>query len=68
MSEIQDLISFLQILIPTGVTLRTIYCCAAVHANDEEEKSYKARIKNALVFVVLAETISGLLKVVIGYF
>lgn len=68
MSEIQDLITFLQVLIPAGVILRTIYCCAAVYANDEEEKSYKARIKNALVFVVLAETISGLLKVIIGYF
>lgn len=68
MSKIQDLITFLQVLIPSGVVARVIYCCAAMHANDDEMKSYKARIINALVFIILAETISGLLKVIIGYF
>lgn len=67
MSHIQELITFLQVLIPLGVGARTAYCCAVMYA-DDEEKSYKTRIRNALIFTALAETISGLLKVIIGYF
>ena len=69
MGEISQLIAYLQILIPIGAAARTTYCCIVMYMNEEEKGSYKARIRNALIFAVLAETISGLLRIIIpSYF
>lgn len=65
MSEIAQLIAYLQILIPLAAAPRIIYCCIMIYVNDEEVKSYKARIRNIIIFIALTETISGLLRVII---
>lgn len=68
MDQIQGLITFLQALIPIGAGARIVYSLMAMAADSEEEHSYRKRIRNALVFVVLAEVISGLLQLVLDYF
>lgn len=68
MEHIQDLINFLLVIIPVGGALRIMYCLAASNANEDEAASYKIRVKHIVMFVVLAETISGLLKIVLSYF
>ena len=65
MSEIAQLIGYLQVLIPIGAGARAVYCYIMIYINNEEEKSYKDRIRNAIIFVALSETVSGLLRVII---
>lgn len=68
MEHIQGLINFLLGLIPVGGAFRIMYCLAARNANEDEAASYKVRIKHVGIFIVFAETITGLLKVVLSYF
>lgn len=68
MNEITQLISFMQILIPIGVTARIAYCFGIMHIDDDQEKSYKVRIRNALIFTVLAESVGELIQIVFNYF
>lgn len=68
MEQIQELISFLQILIALGGAARGVYCAILIAPKDEEAESYKKRLKNLLIFLVLSETVGELIKTVIGYF
>lgn len=68
MEHIQELIGFLQILIALGGAARGVYCAILIAPKDEEAKSYKTRLKNLLIFIVLAETICELIKTVVDYF
>lgn len=45
-----------------------ILFCLLVMAFQEDRESYKKRIFNVLVFIVVAECISGILYMVIRYF
>lgn len=68
MNEIQMLIFALQALIAVGAAARIGYCFAMINANEEEDpKVYKVRIRNVVVFAVLAETIGGILQIVQNY-
>lgn len=68
MEQIQQLITFMLVIIPVGAAVRIGYCLIVLSMDSEEERSYKVRIRNVIVFTVLAETIAGLLKVVLNYF
>lgn len=68
MKQIQELIALLQKIIALGAVARGIYCVMAIIGNVEEEQSYRTRIKHLLIFVVLAETIGGIVQLVLGYF
>ena len=68
MDHIKVLINILQLLILAGGGARIVYCLVLAPVDDEEEKSYKVRIRNILVFVVLSETIVGLLRWAGQYF
>lgn len=67
MKEINGLISLLLIIIPTGAAMR-IAACLICMANSEDQSSYKRRIKNVLIFVVLAESVSGILHAILSYY
>ena len=68
MNEIQMLIAALQTLIAAGAAGRIVYCCIMMNADGEEDpKVYKVRLRNVVVFAVLAETIGGILQIVQGY-
>lgn len=68
MNTIQEFTDFLLILIPIGVAARVVYCLLQLPLDEEQAPTYKRRIRNALVFLVLAECITGLLAVVQAYF
>lgn len=67
MKEINGLISLLLIIIPAGAVMRIAACCICM-ANSEDQSSYKRRIKNVLIYVALAESISGILHMVLSYY
>ena len=67
MKEINGLITLLLIIIPIGAAMRITACCICM-ANTEDQSSYKHRIKNVLIFVVFAESISGILHAILSYY
>lgn len=44
-------------LIRSGAVLRIIYCFIAMGADEEQSATYKKRIKNTIVFYIMAESI-----------
>lgn len=68
MEEIEGLINLLLLLFPIGAGTRIVYCLIAMAFDSEEEKSYRTRMKNALIFLVLAESITYLLRSVIPFY
>ena len=68
MSEIMSLISFLQVTVLIGGIARIVYCLIAMSVNAENEKSYRTRIHNALVFVVISEGVLELSILIRSYF
>jgi len=67
MDTIQDLIVFFLIIIPIGAGMR-IAACLSYMQMDEDRATYKKRIRNVLIFLVLAESISGTFYAVLGYY
>ena len=55
-------------LIRAGTITRVAYCFLKIMTNDEEQGVFKKRMKNALVFLMLAESIWQLKDIVIHYF
>ncbi len=68
MDTINDAIVFMLILIPVGAAARIVYCFIAMAVNQDDCDSYKARIRNALIFCVASECIVGLIDVIKSYF
>jgi len=68
MDSLNEMIDYLLILIPIGALARIVYCCCAMAADSDEDKSYKVRIRNTLVFTALAEGIMGFINLIISYF
>ena len=67
MDTIQDLIVFFLIIIPVGAGMR-IAACLNYMQMDEDSTPYKKRIRNVLIFLVLAESISSTLYAVLSYY
>lgn len=59
MNTLLQIRSFLMILIPIGVTVRAVSCLIYMSVSDNPDY-YKKRLRNALIFLVVAETILGL--------
>lgn len=55
-------------LIRAGTTTRIAYCFLKMTQSDEEIGVYKKRMKNALVFLIFAESIWQLKDLAIYYF
>lgn len=59
-----DLLVAFLIIVPIGTALVSLRCLTAMnHCEDDEISSYKKRIKNALIFCIIAESIVGILKI-----
>ncbi len=67
MTELQELIRWLLVILPLGVAARIIYCLCCIPTDSENETTNKRRIRNTLIFFVLAETIAGLLSIIADY-
>lgn len=68
MDTIQELIKVVQYLILAGATPRAMYILSVLPTNPEDKESYKARLRNLGIFVVLSETIIGLIRIIASYF
>lgn len=68
MEKIQDFINFFLVIIPIAGAVRGMYCLIAMSADTDEDKSYKIRLRNLLIFVILAESITSIVKLVFSYF
>ncbi len=67
MTTIRGLTTLMLILVPIGATVRITLCL--IYASTAEDPShYKRKAFNALVYAVLAETITGMIRVVTLYF
>ena len=55
MDIINDLINILRIaIIPAGVLLRVIFCLIKIMYSEDEASIYKKRIKNVILFWIIA--------------
>ena len=68
MSLVTDISKVLIWLIRAGAVFRVVYCCFRLITNEEEAQSFKSRIKNVLVFYIIAECIFQIKDLVITYF
>lgn len=56
MNTLNEIINVLRtVIIPLGVTSRIIYCLTKMIYDEEVQGSYKKKIKNILVFGIIAE-------------
>lgn len=67
-ATISGLITFFQVIIPIGAAARIVACLGSAAISGDEDGSMKARIRNVLVFTVLAEIITEIIKLVQSYF
>ena len=55
MDMIKELSDAFLILIRAGTVMRVVYSFIMISSNEDEEKSYKKKIRNVMIFYVLAE-------------
>ena len=68
MDTINQISSLLIILIRAGLGFRVLYCCIRLMAADEEQGTYKRRIKNSLIALVVNELVWVIKDLIIEYF
>ncbi len=68
MQTIEELSNLLINLIRAGLGFRIIYCCIRLMSADEEQGTYKRRIRNSLIAVVINELVWVIKDLVIAYF
>jgi hypothetical protein len=68
MDELRELAMAFTWLIRVGVGTRITYCFIKMINNDDEASVYKKRIKNAIGFFILSESIWQLKDIVMYYF
>lgn len=69
MDHIKALIQILLVVIPIGAAARVAYCLIVINMDGDEEQSYRKRIRNALVFMAIAEAgMGGLLGWAASFF
>lgn len=68
MDKIDEISRLFIWLTRSGVGLRVAYCFFKRIGNDEETNVYNKRIKNAIIFYVIAESIFQIKDIAIYYF
>ena len=68
MERIHELIAFLQLITALGGAARIAYCCIVATTDKEEAAAMKVRIRNIVVFVILAELVTTLIQIFSSYF
>lgn len=68
MDTINEISKYLIILLRAGLGFRVIYCCIMMMTAEEEQGTYKRRIKNSLIAVVVNELVWVIKDLVISYF
>ena len=69
MDIINELINVLRIaIIPAGVLLRVMFCLIKIMYSEDETSIYKKRIKNVILFGIIAEVILSIKSLIEVYF
>lgn len=66
--ELNNVITFLQVIIPIGAAARVAYCLIIASINEEDGPCMKVRARNAILFTIVAEVILTLLNLLKSYF
>lgn len=56
MDILKELADAFLIVIRSGAVLRVIYCFVMMGTDEENEKAYKKKIRNIIIFYILAES------------
>lgn len=68
MDYVQSILRWLLYILPAAVGARCAYCLCLMATDREQEAIYRRRIRNALIFLVIAESVDGLLHILVGYY
>ena len=69
MDTLNEIISLLRVvIIPLGVTFRVVFCLIKMIYDEEAQGSNKRKIRNTIVFGIIAELIFVILALVQGYY
>ncbi len=63
-----DLTVALLAIINSGAVVRFMLIMIHLSHSDDDIPSYKKKIKNLLIFVIVANTITGILATILSYF
>lgn len=67
MDTINSLLTAMLVILPSAAVPRGVYCYYKYVSDDEQGSLYMRRLKNLLVFTVIAETVTGLLNIILNY-
>lgn len=65
---INQIANVLMVLLTIGAGARIAICLIQINSDPEQEATYRRRIRNVLIFFILAQTLVGLLAIVEDYF
>lgn len=68
MIKLDDISMAVIVLIRAGAVFRFIYCMVRLQGAEEEQAQYKRRVKNTVMFYVMAECIWQIKEIVFYYY
>jgi NADH:ubiquinone oxidoreductase subunit 6 (subunit J) len=68
MDVIKELADAFLVLIRAGTVMRVVYSFVMLSSNEDEEKSYKKKIKNVIIFYILAEMSFAIKDLMFDYY
>ena len=69
MDTLNEIINLLRVvIIPLGVVFRVVFCLTKMIYDEEAQGSYKRKIRNTIVFGIIAELIFVVLALVQNYY
>lgn len=69
MEILDEIINLLRVvIIPLGVTFRVVFCLTKMIYDEDAQGTYKKKIKNTIVFGIVAELIFVILALVQNYY
>ena len=68
MVTMDDLSKAIILLVRVGAAARFIYCMVRLQGAEEEQAQYKKRVKNTVMFYVMAECIWQIKEIVFYYY
>jgi hypothetical protein len=65
---IDDISKAVLVLIRAGVAFRVVFCLVRLMTSEEETAQFKKRIRNALMFYIVAESAFVLKNLIVAYY
>ena len=68
MDRLTEMADAFVLLIRIGAVLRVVYCFIYIAIDEDQAASYKRRLKNTVVFYILAESIWQIKEMIVSYY